>query len=306
MATKTMNPTTEATTPKATTSKAAPKVRATARIPQDTFFNISLDSVENTTKHPVEKNIDNVLSAEVLYDVDKSTVVCYTLHSKPSFGVQGIDDFNELVFTRTIDMPKSFFAIANVWNHTLLEFRRAHRGMGWVAMKVSHESDLMPILVRHGFIPATADDNQTQIVIAFLASGKDSLAADDKVSVNPNDKVIEVENSYGRVVLSGHDIELNSSEKVSNSEVSIDALGVEFSRLSVFKIQKHPAPHTSFYRSYETLARLLKCLGHQMRKDASTAMGVIASNRLEAIACLEAGFFPVDYNGEGDLYIRTR
>ena len=305
--TSTPTTTTEVATPKAST----PKTRGFSRIPSEAFFNISLDSVQMEKSRPTQDKAPEAVTVTILYDVEKTTEVSYVLNPAPSFNVKGVERFKELVFTRAVDMPHSFFAVAQVWTHTLNEFRKKEKGCGWVAIKISHDSDLLPILVRFGFIPTLADDGQTQIAIAFLAVNTDYIAKSEKVDIDLDANKIAVEGNFGRVELAGQEIKLHASSKVYGSNVNIEALGVEFHKLNVYNIQKEPVVGVPYYACYEVLARLMKSLSillYQARssRDPNTALGVIATNRLEAIACMEAGFFPVDYNGEGTLYIRTR
>lgn len=273
---------------------------------QATYFDVAIEGIEVVTKTTAESKTDQVVKGSILYDVDKSTAVHYAMHSVPSFGIKGVKKFYELSFTQTVDMPHSFFAAAAVWNHTLLELRRKYRGLGWVALKVSHDSDLMPILARRGFIPTMADDDKTQVVVAFLASGKDGLDSTDQVSTDYQAKTITVTNYGGKVTLTGSECKLDPSAKVSGVAVGAEALGVYFDNLRIYNVSIENTAGSSFYYGYATLGRLLKSLLLHMKEDPCTAVGILASNRLEAIACLEAGFFPIESDGNETLYIKTR
>lgn len=296
----------QAQTQTQTQAKQPKQTKQTKNMKQAIYFDVAIDGMEAVTNKATDPKVDQVVNNAILFDVDKSTAVHYAIHSVPSFGIKGIKQFYELVFTQTVDMPHSFFAAASVWNHTLSEIRRKYRGLGWIAMKVSHDSDLMPILARRGFIPTLADDDKTQVVVAFLPSGKEGLESSDQVSTDYQAKKITVTNYGGTVTLTGSEVKLDPSAKVSGAAVAADALGVYFDNLRIYDISIEATAGTSYYYGYATLGRLLKSLMLHMKEDPCTAVGILTSNRLEAIACLEAGFFPIESDGNETLYIKTR
>ena len=270
-----------------------------------TYFNAAIGEVKTSRSNP-DPILDSEIKDSILFDVDKNTVVHYTINPNPSFSVKGIDSFHELTFTEVVDMPTGFCAVASVWSHALSELRRRYRGMGWVALKAEHESDLMPILVRRGFVPTIADDGKTQVAVVFLPSIKERLDSSDQVYVDSEEKKLTLTNYGCTIELTRNDCQLDSSNKVFGTNISVDSLGVRSDKLRIYDVSIETGANVSFYYGYATLGRLLKYLLLYLKDDTYPSIGLMVTNRFEAIACLEAGFFPVETKGKGTLYIKAR
>lgn len=275
------------------------------------YFN-TIEGIQATRTTPVDPKMDHVLNNTVLFNLEQNTAVHYSLHSIPTFSIEGIEEFTELIFTQTVDMPNSFFAVASVWTHTMHELRRNHRGMGWVAMKINHDSDLMPIVVKYGFIPTVASDKKTQVAIAFFSSNKDYLESQDQIQVADKANAIAMVGQYGSVSLNLTDGTQPKAEKskkatkVHNTTIGAEALGVYLDKMNIYEIKMAPNAGAPFYYCYGMLARMLKSLHVHLRGQKIPAVGILTSNRFEAIACLEAGFFPIESEGATTLYVKTR
>ena len=245
-------------------------------------------SFQNTSNDQMDVVVS--LSASVKdYDAE----FFYSIHSKPMLQIARLGQFHELEFTSVKNMPRGFFEQASAWHHALLEICRIHRGIGWLAIRMEHSSDLLPLAVHMGFLPVLTDDD-TQIVIIYLAPKMDDKLR-DKVITSANKQAIESNCFFGSVLL--HEaIPLDLATcKQGDLNVGLRLLAPVYEKMYVYGIDivlnndsdMMPAP----YIPYAVLGNLLK---HVCKQDFEHRLvGVAARNRHECLACLEAGFFPL-------------
>lgn len=261
--------------------------------------------VDISFKGAENEMMDNVITHTAVTR-DGGAEFTFTMHSLPKLKLARIGRFHEVEFVQAKNMPRSFLEQASAWNYALGEVSRQFKNVGWLAMAMSHDSDLMDIALHHGFIP-TVDDTGVQMIIKYLPMPVESKDR-DKFITSASKQVIECACFFGPIQLQGGTIPLelgNCGQGKLNPGLRV--LARRYAQMPLYGISvvveadadTAPAP----FIPYIALTRLLQ---HVTRTDFETRLvGVVAHNRYECLACLEAGFFPLvsEVENEG-IFIR--
>ena len=265
----------------------------------------AFDGVEVIFRNAENELMDNVVSHTVVAR-DGGAEFTFTVHSIPKLKMARLGQFREVEFIQVKNMPRSFLDQAYSWNFALAEVSRKCKECGWLAMHMAHDSDLMDIAIHHGFIP-TVDDTGVEMIIKYLPRNVDAKER-DKFITSANKQVIECACFFGPVQLQGGTIPLelgNCGQGKLNPGLRL--LARRYGNMPLYGISvsvesdadSAPAPFVPYIA-------LTKLMQHVTRSDFETRLiGVVAHNRYECLACLEAGFFPLvsEVENEG-IFIR--
>ena len=235
----------------------------------------------------------------------------FQLSSIPSTKIDVLGKVSELNITDIKNFPyNDVFAQGNAWAKAIKSICRENP-VGWILFKLAHsDKDLMRVFMDARFIPVITDDG-TEALVAYYP-----VAPEAPKSVKPlfssNKRVIEAisedESSYVRLRIREQYEDLASTE-LGRQNPGLRHLAPIYKNMHVYDIEmvKHdviapsdPAfPHIS-YKLFDLLSKVLNRLG---QFDVNGPMVcVVAHGRYEYLACLGAGFYPLESPNENETY----
>lgn len=274
-----------------------------------------MKNMMNTFEHleVTFKNAEQVIDTQMPRTCkhNSGAEIHYTIHTLPTLQMARIGRFHEVEFTMAKAMPQTFLEQATVWERT---FRKIcdeienEKIVGFVAIRMKHDSDLIDIAMKQSFIP-TVDDTGIEMVIRYFPVNVDQRSRIHFITSSEKDKIERKCDSFGT-------IELTTSENAKiglatcgqgNKNPGLRILAQRYEEMPLYGISvKIDADADNAPATFCPYVALKEMLMFVTLKDVKTRLvGIATHNRFEGMACLDAGFFPLvsEVDGEG-IYIR--